>query len=226
VPGTTVVRPVVRAFYRRERRLAVDHVRAGGHAVIWEGPLCARLLLPPPDENDPHDLALYSILDLGKKRYEISRRGITKGLATALVGRDSSGIVRERIERDRYHTGATRELTLDCMECAACCYSNEVVLDKEDVARFGRAGRPELAKMPYARRRNGKLMLRLAPDGGCLQLGPGNRCNIYDVRPEMCRAFPVGSECCLSTRADDLGLYDGARPSSALRRMKTITIVP
>lgn len=213
--GTTVVRPVVCAFHRHERRLAAEHVRAGGHAVIWEGPARARLLLPAPDENDPHDLALYSILDLGKEHYEISRRGVTKGLATALVNRDCNDIVRARIDRDRYHAGATRELTLDCTECAACCYSNEVVLDENDIARFDRAGRSELSKMPYARKRNGKLMLRLAPDGGCLQLGPGNRCNIYDIRPEMCRAFPVGSECCLSTRADDLGLYDGARPSSA-----------
>jgi hypothetical protein len=168
-------------------------------------------MVPAPDENNPLDLGLYSILDLGKKRYDISRRGVTKGLASTLVTRDCNDIVRARIERDRYHPGATRELVLDCTECAACCYSNEVILDKEDIARFRRGGRPELASMPYARRKNGKLMLRLAPDGGCLQLRPDNRCSIYDIRPEMCRSFPPASECCLSTRADDLGIHDGAR---------------
>jgi hypothetical protein len=215
VPAQTVTRPVVRSFTLRQRRLAAEHVRAGGHAVIWERPARARLLVPAPNEDDPLDLALYSILDLGKKRYEISRRGVTKGLATALISRDCNEIVRARIERDRYHPGATRELTLDCTECAACCYSNNVVLDKNDIARFARAGRPELAQMPYARRKDGKLTLRLAPDGGCIQLRLDKRCNIYDIRPEMCRSFPVGSECCLSSRADDLGIWDGARPSNA-----------
>jgi hypothetical protein len=215
VPAQTVTRPVVRSFALRERRLAVDHVRAGGHAVIWERRSRARLLLPAPNEDDPLDLALNSIMDLGKQRYEIARRGIAKGLATTLVSRDCNGIVRARIERDRFHPGPTREITLDCSECAACCYSNNVMLNTDDIARFERAGRPELAKMPYARRKNGKLALRLAPDGGCLQLRLDKRCNIYDIRPEMCRSFPVGSECCLSSRADDLGIWDGARPSNA-----------
>jgi Fe-S-cluster containining protein len=88
------------------------------------------------------------------------------------------------------------------------------VLGRDDVSRFERAGRPELAAMPYARRKNGKLMLRLATDRACLQLGMDNRCSIYAIRPEMCRTFPMGSECCLSARAEDLGLYDGSRPET------------
>ena len=167
-----------------------------------------------PKDDDPMDLSLYAILDLGKQRYEVSLRGVTKGLATTLVPRDCLDIVRQRIERDRNHTGATREITLDCLECGACCYSNQVELDEQDVERFHRGGRPELASMPYARRKNGKLVLRLAADRGCLQLGVDNRCSIYAMRPEMCRSFPVGSECCLSARAEDLGIYDGASPGA------------
>jgi Fe-S-cluster containining protein len=207
-------RAIVRSFSARERRQAAEHARAGGHAVLWERPSEARLVLPPPDESDPKDLALHSILDLGQKRYTISRRGVTKGLAIVRVGRDRYDIVRQRIARDKHHTGATREITLDCLACGACCYSNEVVLGEDDVRRFERAGRPELGAMPYARRKNGKLMLRLASDGGCLQLGADNRCSIYGIRPDMCRTFPVGSECCLSARAEDFGIYDGARPGS------------
>ncbi len=206
-----VIRPVVRSFSVRQLRLAAEHVRAGGHAVLWERPARARLLLPAPNDDDPMDLALHSILDLGKQRYEISQRGVTKGLATTLVPRDCNRIVRERIERDKHHATPTHEISFNCLECAACCYSNHVVLDADDIERFRRDGRPELAGMPYARRKNGKLALRLAKDGACLQLGIDNRCSIYPIRPAMCRTFPVGSECCLSARAEDLGIYDGAR---------------
>ena len=208
-----VMRPIVRSFTPRQWRAAAAHVREGGHAVVWELPARARLLLPRPQEDDPMDLAHFSILDLGKQRYEVSRRGVTKGLATTLVPRDCNGIVRERIERDKVHNGATRKIQLDCSTCGACCYSNRVVLDDADVERFRQGGHPEFAKMPYARRSGGQVVLRLAPDKACLHLSPQNRCGIYAMRPEMCRVFPVGSECCLSARADELGIYDGAPPA-------------
>jgi len=214
VPAHMIRRAIVRSFSARQRRQAAEHARAGGHAVLWEPVSGAHLVLPPPDEDDPKDLALHSILDLGQKRYQISRRGVTKGLAIVRVGRDRYGIVRQRIARDKHYAGATREIALDCLACGACCYSNEVVLDEKDVQRFERAGRPELASMPYARRKNGKLMLRLAADRGCLQLSLDHRCSIYAIRPDMCRTFPAGSECCLSARAEDFGIYDGAAPGS------------
>jgi Fe-S-cluster containining protein len=214
VPVHRIRRAIVRSFSARERRQAAEHAHAGGHSVIWERTSGAHLVLPAPDEDNPADLALHSILDLGQKRYRISHRGVTKGLAIVRVGPDRYEIVRARIERDRHHVGATREVALDCLACGACCYSNEVVLGKDDVRRFERAGRPELASMPYARRKNGKLVLRLAKDRGCLQLDLDNHCNIYGIRPEMCRTFPAGSECCLSARAEDLGIYDGAPPEN------------
>ena len=213
VPATEVVRPVVRSFNSRQLREAAIHVRKGGHAVVWEGPARARLLVPPPKDDDPRDLALYSILDLGKQRFDVSTRGVTKGLASTLIPRDCHDIVRQRIQRDRVHRGATRKIALDCMSCGACCYSNRVVLEEEDVERFRKGGRAQFARMPYARRSRGQLVLRLAPDRACLHLGVGNRCGIYAIRPEMCRVFPVASECCLSARAEEFGVYDGAEPS-------------
>jgi hypothetical protein len=210
----TIVRPVVRSFTVEQEREAAVHVRAGGHAIVWEHPKRARLVLPVPKKGDPEDLALHSILDLGKSRFRISERGATKGLATALVEPGYNGVLRQRIERDSEHPGPTRAMTLDCAKCAACCHSNHVELGKKDIKRFEQGGRPELALAPYARRSDGKLMLRLAPDGACIQLGPGNRCNIYAIRPEACRTFPVGSECCLSARADDFGIYDGQAPGA------------
>jgi uncharacterized protein len=213
VPSTEVVRPVVRSFNSRQWRVAAVHARRGGHAIVWEHRTRARLLVPCPIEDDPRDLAYHAILDLGKQRYEVSTRGVTKGLAVTLVPRDCNQIVRDRIARDRVHPGPTRTLSLDCRECAACCYSNRVVLDDADVQRFRRGGRAELAERPYVRRSQGQIVLRLAPDRACLHLAADNRCGIYAIRPEMCRTFPVGSECCLSARAEEYGLYDGAHPA-------------
>lgn len=212
VPATEVVRPVVRSFNARQWPVAAIHVRKGGHAVVWEHRTRARLLVPCPKDDDPKDLALYAILDLGKQRYDVSKRGVTKGLATTLVPRDCNEMVRQRIQRDKVHRGATRIVTLDCRSCGACCYSNRVVLDDDDMERFRKGGRAQFARMPYARRSRGELVLRLAPDGACLHLGAGNRCGIYAIRPEMCRVFPIGSECCLSARAEEFDVYDGARP--------------
>ena len=182
--------------------------------MVWEGRARARLLVPLPKEDDPRDLAYYAILDLGKQRYDVSTRGVTKGLASTLVPRDCNDIMRQRIARDRVHRGATRKVTFDCLSCGACCYANRVVLDEDDIERFRRGGRAQFARMPYARRSRGQLVLRLAPDRACLHLGAGNRCGIYAIRPEMCRVFPVASECCLSARAEEFGWYDGASPES------------
>jgi Fe-S-cluster containining protein len=212
VSPRSIVRPVVRSFSSRETLAAAAHVRAGGHAVIWEGRSRARLLLPVPKEHDPMDLAFFSILDLGKSRFEIARRGVTKGLATLRVPHDCHDIVRRRAERDRIHPGSMRTLELDCGVCAACCRANRVVLEDEDVQRFAQAKRGYLAKMPYARRSDGKLVLRLTKGGACVHLERDKRCGIYEIRPEMCRVFPLGSECCLSARAEELNQHDGAPP--------------
>jgi hypothetical protein len=193
--------------------VAAVHARRGGHAVVWEHRTRARLLLPRPNEADPKDLAYHAILDLGKQRYEVSTRGVTKGLAITLVPRECNAMVRDRIERDKVHRGSTRRIAFDCVSCAACCYSNRVVLDEGDVSRFRRAGRAQFAERPYVRHSQGQIVLRLAPDQACLHLKADNRCGIYAIRPDMCRTFPPGSECCLSARAEEYDLYDGARPA-------------
>ena len=47
--------------------------------------------------------------------------------------------------------------------------------------------------MPYSRRRDGKLVLRLAAAiANASHLADDNKCGIYEIRPEMCRDFPDG----------------------------------
>ncbi len=205
-----VKRPVVRSYALPYLPRAADWVRAGGHAVVWIAPRKARLVFARPRKGDEHDLGWWSVLDLGRSRYRIAKTGPFEGMAFIRVPHDCYSIIRERVERDSIHPDPTRTLELDCLACAACCKANSVELEDRDVERFEKAGRGELARPPYARRRDGRLVLRLAPDKRCQHLGADNRCGIYAIRPDACSTFPAGSECCLSSREEELGIIDGA----------------
>ncbi len=207
-----VERPLVRSFVARFVREAAAHVKAGGHAVVWDGERSARLVFRPPARGDMTDLGRWALLDLGLSRFRVPSGGALQGLAVARVPRDCLEIVRARAERDSVHPGATRWMTLDCLHCAACCTHNRVELTRRDLLRWRRAGRPELARQPLATvRSDGKRVLSLLRSGDCrhLHASPaGKSCDIYALRPDACREFPPGSEGCLFSREEELGLVD------------------
>ncbi len=205
-----VVRPVVRSYRSPYFEEAASWVRAGGHAVVWIAPRKARLVFRKPREGDERDLGYWSALDIGQLEYSVARRGTFEGMAYVKVPHDCYEIVRERIVRDSIHPGPTRTLRLDCLECGACCKDNRVELEDEDVARFERAGRGDLARPPFARRDDGVVVLVLQRDKRCRHLAGDNKCDIYAIRPDACSSFPVGSECCLSSREEEMGIVDGA----------------
>jgi len=186
-------------------------VRAGGHAVVWQRDGRARYVFPIPDDDDPLDLGYWALLDMNRSRFTRETTGPYRGLATVVVSRDCHELVRERAERDAVWRGATRVVRFDCLACGACCKDNRVELEPEDVERFAAAGRAELARAPYARRDEGKIVLRLLRDKRCRHLGASNACAIYAFRPAACAQFPVGSECCLYAREEELGIVDGDR---------------
>jgi Fe-S-cluster containining protein len=206
-----VARPVVRSYKWPYLDQAAAWVRAGGHAVVWIGSRKARLVFARPREGDEGDLGWWSVLDLGRTEYSIARRGPFEGLGYLRVPHDCYSIVRERVARDSIHANPTRELDLDCLSCGACCKDNRVEIEDQDIARFETAGRGELASLPYAKRDDGRLVLILRRDKRCKHLERDNRCGIYAIRPNACSTFPAGSECCLSSREEEMGIVDGAR---------------
>ena len=185
-----VLRPVVRSYTLPHLERAAAWVRAGGHAVVWIAARKARFVFPRPRKGDELDLGWWAVLDMGKSTYRVARRGPFEGMAFIAVPHDCYSIVRERAERDSIHADATRAIELDCLTCAACCKDNCVELEDQDVERFEQAGRGELLRPPYARRRDGRVTLIL--------------------RKDACSTFPAGSECCLSSREEELGILDGA----------------
>ena len=208
--GESVTRPVVRSFVVKYLREAVAHVRKGGHAVVWDGPSRARLVLPVPKRGDQSDLAYWSLLDLGRTRWRVEKKGALAGLAWIRVAPDCLDIVRRRAERDSVIEGAVHTLVLDCLECGACCRDNRVVLDDDDLARFAAGKRKDLGKPPYTRReKDGTVVLTLRKDKACRHLQRDNKCAIYPLRPEACSSFPMASECCLYSREEELGVVDG-----------------
>ena len=209
MPETVKYRPIVRSFKRKYTKEAAAHVRAGGHAIVWESDTRALLVFKTPPKDEPDDYGAWAVYDMGKSSWHTHDRGTLKGLATTLIPRDCLWIAKRRTERDSIHAGPTRKMDLDCTKCAACCRDNEVILQDEDIERFKKAGRPELAKAPFAKRVDGRLVLTLLPNKRCRHLARDNRCGIYELRPHPCSEFPMGSECCLFAREDVLGLFDG-----------------
>ncbi len=55
----------------------------------------------------------------------------------------------------------------------------------------------------------------LAKSKDCKHLGSDNKCAIYAIRPDACSTFPAGSECCLSSREEEMGIVDGLGPEAA-----------
>ncbi len=211
MPAARVVRPVVRSFQLPYAKEAAAHVRAGGHALVWEGKSRVKFVFGVPKGDEEKDLGYWALLDLGVHRYTKESRGPLKGLAWSQIARDSLDIVRARAERDSVHSRATRVMRLDCEECAACCRDNEVVLEPGDLDRFRDGGRAELGKPPYTRKAGKKVVLRLLRSRDCRHLGADHRCRIYELRPESCRVFPAGSESCLYSRDAELGVVDGVQ---------------
>jgi uncharacterized protein len=203
-----VVRPVVRSYKWPHLARAASWVKAGGHAVVWISPRKARLVFARPRKGDQSDLGYWSALDLARSDYLVARRGPFEGMAFIKVPHDCYGIVWERVARDSMHEGATREMELDCLACAACCKDNSVEIEEADIRRFADGGRAELARPPYTRRADGKVILVLRKDKRCKHLAADNRCDIYALRPDACSTFPAGSECCLSAREEELGILD------------------
>jgi hypothetical protein len=211
MPAHVLVRPVWRRFRTLYLPRAAAHVRAGGHAAIVQDGGRIDVLLGVDARGKLSELGRWALLSIEIARWRRVKGGPAQGLATVRVARQYEWAVLDWCARDMAHEGPTRVLSLDCVDCAACCHDANVVLDDSDLGRWRDAGRADLAGRAYVRRaRDGKTTLRFAATGRCQHLGDDRLCGIYTLRPDNCRAFVIGSEACLAAREETLGLRDGA----------------
>ena len=103
---------------------------------------------------------------------------------------------------------------LNCQSCAGCCLAFEpappvtVPLTVADVDRLSKRQRRRWVVRREFKGRNGYWFALVAVPGadrfGCPALRGGAEtgwtCTIYDHRPAICRAFPVGGQECRRTR--------------------------
>lgn len=205
-----VTRPIWRQFQPTYLARAAAHVRLGGCAAIVDDRDDVRVLLPVGPNGKITELGMWALLAVEQQRYRRVAEGVAKGLASARIKENYAGSVLDWCERDSVHEGSTRSIQLDCLECAACCHEANVLLDEADFERWKEAGRGDLMGRGYIRRaRDGKVTLRFAASGRCQHLKRDKKCGIYEIRPDNCKAFVVGSEACLSAREDTLRLRDG-----------------
>lgn len=103
--------------------------------------------------------------------------------------------------------GAAEESPLDCLRCGACCRTGadgRILLPPEDLVRWRRIGRPDLA-LRIQPGHFGLDAFATTADGTCTHLGTStevNGCQIYQDRGTTCREFTRGGPQCLEFRRD------------------------
>lgn len=205
---TRVVRPVWHRFGERHLAKAAAYARSGGGALVVADDGAIRMLFALEDDDIP-ELFLWAILDLEKRKWTRVKDGVAQGLGQSLIPTLKRWVAERWMERDGSRPGPVTTIVLDCLACGACCHGSKVVLDPDDLVRWKRAGRPELARSPHVKRINGKMLMPMTTkDGPCKHLQGDNKCDIYALRPFNCSAFPAGAEPCLGTREDTLGIVD------------------
>lgn len=210
----TIRRPVWRSFKEKWLKNAAIWVRSGGCALVWRQTAqkqpSAWMLLPMEPDGTMTEFPYWAMMAVYRENFSPILRGTAKGLAWSRVQHCYEHEVESWCERDSMYEASSREVSFDCLECGACCTKNRVVLDDDDFARFREAGRDELQRKPWVRTVKGVKLMSLEPNGRCVHLHNDNKCGIYEMRPDNCRWFPVGTEPCLIARREEHGWVDGA----------------
>lgn len=93
----------------------------------------------------------------------------------------------------------------DCLSCGACCRSGHdgrILVPKEDLLRWFRAGQHHLVRQTQPGHFSQRAFMTKS-DGSCVHLGTAeneNACRIYSERGTTCRDFEAGSPQCISFR--------------------------
>jgi uncharacterized protein len=204
---TRVQRPVWRRFSEQNLVRAAAYAKTGGGALVAGEDGSIRMLFELTNNEIP-ELFFWAILDLEKRKWSRIKEGPAAGLGTSIIPRRKHWVAERWMERDGGRPGPKASIVLDCLACGACCCDSKVLLVPDDLVRWRRAGRPELARAPHTKRIGDSIVMPMSAAGPCKHLQSDKKCDIYALRPFNCSAFPAGSEPCLGTREDTFGIVD------------------
>jgi len=92
-------------------------------------------------------------------------------------------------------------MTFQCDLCGACCRTFPIYVSADDAERELRISREGKLLAEHLESPGWKYQLFPLPfHDACSFLGGGNRCDIYETRPDVCRRFEPGSEQCQEAR--------------------------
>lgn len=79
---------------------------------------------------------------------------------------------------------------IDCTDCAHCCRTLQIVVDRKDIARLARRFGQSVASFTEQyvdQAEDGVQHIRRSP---CPFLSPDGPCTVYEDRPRACRDYP------------------------------------
>jgi len=79
---------------------------------------------------------------------------------------------------------------IDCLKCANCCRTLQIVVDDKDIQRL--AQRLKMTTQQFAKQyvETDQYQTQYLKSTPCSFLGEDNRCSVYEDRPQACRDFP------------------------------------
>lgn len=80
-----------------------------------------------------------------------------------------------------------------CDDCGLCCQSTEMIISIEDIEIILEHSHNTLKKEDFSLvNKEGFFQLKNNPNGNCVFFNSTSKmCNIYDVRPQGCRFYPL-----------------------------------
>jgi hypothetical protein len=83
-------------------------------------------------------------------------------------------------------------MTNECADCGICCCETEMILSARDVARIKKNHPKKLQSIDFYEKTTDGLFQLKNVEGYCFFLNPKtNSCEIYTLRPEGCRFYPL-----------------------------------
>lgn len=121
-------------------------------------------------------------------QWKSSSASTKKELVNATLNLNASLKSKLTKKADKVHNKVFQKI--DCLDCANCCSSIPPIVTRIDAKRIS-------AHLNLSIQKFSEKYLRVDEDGDtvfisspCVFLEEDNRCQIYEVRPKACRAYP------------------------------------